>query len=141
MTEEWEEYPIELSPHRQATVRSMIEAWSAHIARFIAEMDVDIDVAYDWWGVDDFIAALCLRDFISGARAALSPADLPDFDAAILPADEEFMRITVADPDRSMARIGGFETREGWWWGRVPREGPIAAELASWSWPRELSGE
>ena len=120
---------VQLSDTREITLTELLGAWRAHVARIHDELGFDRDVG---WTAHDLVAALLLRDRIEDV---LAPQPAPvRFEAAeaIAGADATFAEMTVQDADRVVRRFAENVDASGWWWSRLPRSGPIRADLDDW---------
>lgn len=121
---------VDLGYDRRRTLPALVQGWSGHVDRLVAERDLDPDDGRRW-NAHDLVAALYLRDFVErGLREA--PADLAALGRrAVGPADAAFDAFTVPDPEGLLrAFIPDDEPLgKGWWWRRVPASGPVAHDL------------
>lgn len=107
-----------------------VVAWALHVDK------IDADRALDWsdhsvWNEYDLLAALYIRDRAEKAIVRLSPALQAKLQALLAGPDDRFRGFTVADSGKRMAQIAGVDaTGRGWWWYRVPVDGPITVDLA-----------
>lgn len=120
---------VDLGHDRVRPLAGLIQGWADHVDRLVAERDVDPDDG-SRWTPDDLVAALYIRDFVERGLRHL-PADLkPAARRAIEPVDAAFAGFTVQDSEGLLRRwLHGDEPGDGWWWGRVPTEGPVAHDL------------
>ncbi|SDJ32119.1 hypothetical protein SAMN05444157_2813 [Frankineae bacterium MT45] len=120
---------VRLSATREITLAQLLEAWQAHVERIHIELDFNRDVA---WTAHDLVAALLLRDRIEDVLAR-QPAGVRAEAAEVLTGpDTMFSDMTVEDSDGLVRRFAENEEAEAWWWSRVPRRGPIRADLDDW---------
>ncbi len=107
-------------------------AWDLHVRK------IDADRALPWddhtvWTEHDLAAALFMRDFVQNALDALPPPVRSRVESVVAGVDEHFRSFTTDDPDRKMSRIAHVEvSTRPWWWRRIPVDGPIAQDLATW---------
>jgi hypothetical protein len=105
-------------------------AWALHVDK------IDADRALDWsdhsvWNEYDLMGALYIRDMAEKAILRLSPGLQAKLRTLVAAPDDKYRGFTVADPGKQMAQIANVSaTGEGWWWYRVPLDGPITVDLA-----------
>jgi hypothetical protein len=81
--------------------------------------------------IDDYTNDLYDREVLDLALKSL-PAQLREkLAAAIDPIDERFRQASVADTDHQLGRFHRIDDMPGWWWRRIPSEGPLADYLAA----------
>ena len=98
MNEPWKDHGVEAAPGRTLTVRELAAGWASHVSRFVEELDAA--EMRDYWGVEDFVAALCLRDFLAQAMSDLPVDERSALASALSPADTAFRSLTAPDPSR-----------------------------------------
>lgn len=104
-------------------------AWAAEVHK------IDRDRALPWedrsvWNEHDLAGALFLRDRVEQTLLALTPELAQRLRPYLDSVDEHFRSFTVADSGDRMAQIAQVDMAgRGWWWFRVPADGPIAQDL------------
>jgi hypothetical protein len=105
-------------------------AWANQVRK------IDSDRSLPWsdrsvWTEHDLAGALFQRDFVEDALNQLRPELARRLRAYVTVADERFRSFTGTDSGERMGRIARVDpTGRGWWWFRVPVDGPIAQDLA-----------
>lgn len=128
-TRAWKLRRVSVSQDRSITVENLLIGWQQHIRRLHREATGV--AATDAWGMDDYVAALCLRDFLASAEDDLGPAHARELAEAVRGADHLLLSFTVADPDRVVQRASGIDAGSGWWWARMPASGPVVEDMRS----------
>lgn len=107
-------------------------AWAKHVSK----LDADRALPYtdrSVWTEHDLAGSMFLRDNLDRALAALRPPLRERVAAFVQPADEQFRSFTVDDSGERIAVIARVDVAgRGWWWFRVPADGPITQDLASY---------
>ncbi|TDP98085.1 hypothetical protein EV186_1031065 [Labedaea rhizosphaerae] len=107
-------------------------AWAKHVSK----LDADRALPYtdrSVWTEHDLAGSLFLRDNLERALTALRPALRERLADDVRAADEQFRSFTVEDSGRKIGFIAGVDVAgRGWWWFRVPKDGPIVQDLASY---------
>ena len=107
-------------------------AWAKHVSK----MDDDRALPYSdrtVWTEHDLAGSLFLRDRLERALAAIRPALRERIDDSVKTADDRFRSYTVDDSGKRIAHIAGVDVAgRGWWWFRVPVDGPIVQDLANY---------
>jgi hypothetical protein len=108
-------------------------AWATHVSK----MDADRALPYSdrsVWTEHDLAASMFLRDNLERALAALRPQLRARIDEFVRAADDRFRSYTVDDSGKRIAFIASVDvTGRGWWWFRVPVDGPIVQDLANYA--------
>lgn len=128
MVASWQDEIIRTSGGAERRLGDLIAGWRAEVARLRRELDKDADDR-TVWGADDYVGSLHLRSTL--ARAMSNPK-LTQTEAASLlsEADEIFRSITEPDNEDLLRRFAPEESATpGWWWGRIPRRGPVRSDL------------
>ncbi|GAB2737948.1 hypothetical protein [Kitasatospora kifunensis] len=120
--------PFAVGDERDAA--ELAGAWAAQVARIDADRALP---PFDRtaWNAYDLAGALFLRDHLATALAKL-PSDLRERleQAIVQEVDDHYRSFTVVDDGRRMEQIAQLElVGRGWWWFRVPANGPIADDL------------
>lgn len=112
----------------------LVASWAVHVATF----DRDRPLAWDdrsVWNEYDLVAALHIRSGVESSTARL-PAPLSARLAEVVQrTDELFRSFTVEDSGVRITRISDSNANppipvpDGWWWRRVPMDGPIAKDF------------
>lgn len=127
MREPWETHGIEVAPDRHMTTRDLIDSWQGHIERMVNEAGRDEDEMT--WGLDDYVAALCIRDFLQMAMAELDPEDSKEVTRLVRPSDNLLIDFTDVDSHQTVRKLSDIGERVGWWWSRSPSRGLAAKEM------------
>lgn len=108
---------------------NLVDDWCARVLKLADDAGGDVD-APSAWTLDDLTGAYILRDAIEDAlEATRKPGD--DVPLPTIAAADALLRSFCRD-DRHV-----LESREpeyvgtGWWWGLIPRTGPVAAEASN----------
>lgn len=103
----------------------LVEAWSIQVARIFTEATGP--KPSDYWGADDLIGALYVRERLeTGLEASSRLTPLP---AVVHVADHLYR--SICEPDA----LGGVQKWQPdaptghWWWHVIPRSGPIREEI------------
>jgi hypothetical protein len=105
----------------------LLENWCSHLMQFANEVDLGEPYPARFWGIFDYFGALFVR---SRLESAIGVGVQPP--PSVVVADRFFRTITVPDSELRLAALGrllGDWPQVGWWWERIPRGGPAAAEL------------
>lgn len=124
-----EQVVVRLSDTREITLVELLGAWRAHVERIHNELGFDRDVG---WTAHDLVAALLLRDRIEDALAPQPAGVRAEAMEVLAGPDTMFSDMTVQDADGLVRRFAENEDASGWWWSRLPRRGPIRADLDDW---------
>jgi hypothetical protein len=108
-------------------------AWAAHVDK----LDRDRDLPHEdrsVWNEYDLVAALTMRDILASALALL-PADLATrVEKLTTSTDDRFRSFTSEDSGIRITKIAEVSPEgRGWWWYRIPTDGPIAVDLAHYN--------
>ena len=118
------------SPEGRTTeLLDLVDAWAGHVMRLSVEAHQDSDSLEFPWGVHDFIAALYIRDRVEHGirqRSLSSNADIPP---TVAVADELFRSFTLEDRQGTLQSVAQDAPTDPWWWRRLPKTGPVIAEL------------
>jgi len=104
--------------------------WANHVDK------LDKDRRLPWedhsvWTEHDLEAALRIRDRLAQALSRLPAPVAERLSEVVSEADESFRDFTADDTGARMARIAHVELAgRGWWWFRVPVDGPVAIDLS-----------
>ena len=104
--------------------------WANHVDK------LDKDRHLPWedhsvWTEHDLEAALRIRDRLAQALSRLPAPFAERLSEVVSEADESFKGFTADDTSARMARIADVALAgRGWWWFRVPVDGPIAIDLS-----------
>jgi hypothetical protein len=118
---------VEVSlPHgRTASLAELLAGWAAHVDRLDADAQRDVE-RVDSWTEHDYVAALHIRDQV---EQALGVAAAPTQRLAVehlARADARFEGMTSPDVEHLLdSVIDRSEAGSGWWWARVPSQGPV----------------
>lgn len=117
-------------PENHATLAALISSWSGHIEWLMAELGLDPKDPQDRWTPYDFLAALLTRNRVQHALQDLPAETVSVAERALLPVDERFRAFTEQDEKGLLEPLlAGDERRDGWWWQRVPKEGPVRFDM------------
>ena len=90
------------------------------------------------WTEHDLAAALFIRDFLARALDKLPSAIAQRLSPFAEEADARFQSFTIQDSGARMATVAGVDlSGRGWWWYRVPADGPVAVFLSRYKSPSE----
>jgi hypothetical protein len=117
---------VQLSDERRITLAELLEAWRAHVERIHDEQDFERDAG---WTAHDLVAALLLRDKIKNTLEGQPPGIRSEADELLASADGVFMAMTIDDVGARVRKFADNVNSSGWWWFRLPRRGPIRADL------------
>jgi hypothetical protein len=118
------------APEDRTTLGSLIHDWSGHVEWLIAELGIDTSDPRDRWTPYDLLAALYIRSRIDRALGTLPAATGALAERALSTADARFREFTEPDA-RDLWRHWLLDDGPGtgWWWGRIPREGPVRSDM------------
>jgi hypothetical protein len=109
----------------------LIDSWAYRVVRMFEESSLlDWSSTDDLRTLDDFYAALNERDGVEKVLAQVGSDSCPTVDAI----DALFRAFTFVDENDRLRRAAPDYFGEsvpdpcGWWWSRLPRSGPIAAD-------------
>lgn len=126
---------VALSPSRSIGLADAVVAWREHVTKIERDLDATPDDR-SVWGAHDLVAALVIRDVVAEGTATLDAALLARIEPAVADVDAAFRRITEPDDDGRVAKADGRDVPgRGWWWGRIPRRGPVREELQAYYGP------
>ncbi|MCL2849518.1 MAG: hypothetical protein FWE61_05685 [Micrococcales bacterium] len=81
----------------------------------------------------DFIGALFYRDMAEDAIRALPERLALKVRPYLETGDQLFLKFTVPDSGASVAVLGNTDVAgRGWWWFRLPIDGPVAEVIRAW---------
>jgi hypothetical protein len=119
------------SGHRRSALR-LAASWAANIEKIDADRARSGDDRSAWTD-HDLAGALFVRDLLESALGQLPEGLREKVRELVSQTDVRFRSFTVDDPSGLMARVALVDRAgRGWWWSRVPADGPIAADLACW---------
>jgi len=106
--------------------------WITHVDKLDRDRALPL-TDHSIWTEHDLVGALFIRDFAARALSSL-PSHITERIAEDLAgADERFRGFTVDDSGVLVTRIAEVPTPgRGWWWYRIPIDGPVAALLAEY---------
>ena len=125
-------HPVTLGESTERDAIDLAISWAAHVRK------IDTDRALPWsdrsvWTEHDLAAALHMRDFVQMALDRLPSTLRERMRQVVAATDEQFRSYTIDDPRERMAVVAGIDLAgRGWWWRRVPENGPIAQDLAGY---------
>ncbi|HTU87279.1 MAG TPA: hypothetical protein VMF57_16990 [Solirubrobacteraceae bacterium] len=103
-------------------VLDLADSWAGHVLRFIREgSSTDVEAC---WGAHDYVPALIIRDALQ--RGLPDPTSPPAF---IDITDQMFRSFTQPDEHADLRLVDHDHPHDEWWCRRIPKAGPIAAEL------------
>jgi len=107
---------------KQFTVNEMTDAW-----RQLVEQ---IERSYSW-EVEEYTNDLSCRDWLALAWPMLTENVRAHRASELNELDARFRTATTDDHDGRLARFYRIETKDGWWWRRIPllRRGQFARDL------------
>ena len=128
MTDELNELMVKLPHGRSLSIADLLNGWRQHVHRL--ETEASQPPADTDWGAHDLIAALTLRDFISGGTDELTARQRSLVAEQLAPVDEEYKRFTEYDAARAVRTFAERPLSDSrWWWDRVPRSGLAREEI------------
>ncbi|MGB3438435.1 MAG: hypothetical protein WBA97_06735 [Actinophytocola sp.] len=120
---------VDLSMTRTSSLGELIYAWKLHITKLVGDM-LRSSEDRTLWGAHDYVAALVLRDSIEAGMDLLGVEDRKIARVLLNDIDSLFKGYTEEDHDGCTSRIIGKESVGlSWWWGRIPRQGPVRREI------------
>jgi hypothetical protein len=107
---------------RQFTVNEMTDAWRSLVEQ--------IERGYSW-EVEEYTNDLSCRDWLALAWPMLTENVRAHRESELDELDARFRTATTDDHDGRLARFYRIETKDGWWWRRIPllRLGQFARDL------------
>ncbi len=81
------------------------------------------------FSVDDYANDLTSRDGLELVLRRCQPPLKAKLLSYIELADQEFARRTKSDDQEVLAQFFRIDARDGWWWKRIPSDGPLAHYL------------
>jgi hypothetical protein len=104
-----------------------VDDWCARVLKLGRDALGEAD-APAAWTVWDLIGAYFLRDAIEEALAE-HRREGDDLQLPTVAIADEFLReFSVEDIKEELSRLEPCDRVRGWWWRRIPKSGPIAAE-------------
>ena len=123
------EVAVSMSASRSIGVADLARAWWEHISKLEADLSATPE-DQSVWGAHDFVAALVVRDALAKGITRLEGELRQAVEPAVASVDQRFRAFTEPDEDGCIKRVDGRSSEgRGWWWARVPRQGPIHAEM------------
>jgi hypothetical protein len=124
---------IHLASGDARTALQLEASWAANIEKIDSDRVRSAD-DHSAWTEHDLAGALFVRDSLERALRQLPDAVREKVEQAVSRTDERFRGFTVDDPGHRMAKVAMVDRAgRGWWWYRVPADGPIVTDLAQWS--------
>ena len=80
--------------------------------------------------IDDYTNDLCSRDYLAEAMSLASPGLRPVLAEDVSAADDRFRERTSEDLEAAIGHFYRIDLKDGWWWRRRPRPGPLAQYLS-----------
>ncbi|WP_236787664.1 hypothetical protein [Amycolatopsis sp. GM8] len=122
---------ILVAPTVEFSLRNLLESWSAHVTKIIADLDKSDD-DHSVWGAHDLIAALVARDHVENGILQLCGELRRRVRKFTDEIDQEFREVTEVDSDGAVPRVSERNVADrDWWWRRSPGKGPIHDELVA----------
>jgi hypothetical protein len=123
---------ITLPSGAQRSAVQLAASWAANIEKIDSDRARPADDR-SVWTEHDLAGALFVRDSLERALRQLPDAVRDKVERAVRQTDDRFRGFTVDDPGHRMAKVAMVDRAgRGWWWYRVPADGPIVADLARW---------
>ena len=120
---------VELGPTKSSSLGELMYAWKLHIDKLIGDT-LRFSGDRSLWGAHDYVAALVIRDSIETGLGLLGADHRKLMGTSLTDTDSMFKEYTEEDRDGCTGRILGEEvTDRPWWWGRIPRQGPVRREI------------
>jgi hypothetical protein len=116
---------VPLSYGRTSSLAELLAGWAAHVDRLDAEAQRATEHV-ESWTEHDYVAALHIRDQVEqGLLAAADSVRRLAVDY-LARADGRFKVMTSPDSEHLLdVVIDRGERGEGWWWARIPNQGPV----------------
>ncbi len=123
---------IALPSGARRSALQLAASWAAHIEKIDSDRARPSDDR-SVWTEHDLAGALFVRDSLETALRQLPGRVRDKVEPGVRGTDARFRGFTVDDPGHRMAKVAMVEgAGRGWWWYRVPADGPIVADLARW---------
>lgn len=120
---------VEVSGDESSSAGELILSWYAHIAKLVADVSRSPEERFVW-GVHDFVAALYARNAAQRAMSSLETDIRGHAEEVVFEIDDMFREFTEPDIMGCIERVeGASDPSRRWWWRRMPKEGPVRAEL------------
>lgn len=123
---------VPASPDRSLGLADLVGAWREHLLKFESDLLVAADDR-STWGAHDYVAALVIRDLIAQGVALVSLDLRSRIERAVAELDQRFTNFSEPDPEGYTERIDGRSKPDrGWWWHRIPKNGPVREEILAY---------
>jgi hypothetical protein len=120
---------VPLGYGRTRTAADLMVGWATHVNKLHAQRDLRPGEDRDAWGAHDYVATLIIRGLAERALDLLD-GELRSSAAAVVARFDELLRsFTAADERQVLRRFAAEDAGPEWWWQRIPRSGPVRAEL------------
>jgi hypothetical protein len=120
---------VPLGYGRTRSVADLVVGWAAHVNKLHAESDLRPGEDRDSWNAHDYVAALIIRGFVERGLDLLGDELRSAASQLVGRFDGLFGSFTEADEQHLVRRFAGEDAGPQWWWQRIPRSGPVRAEL------------
>jgi hypothetical protein len=124
---------VPLGHGRTRSAADLIVGWAAHVSKLFAERELAPGQDRDAWNAHDYVAALVIRGLVGRALDQLD-GDLRSAATQVVARFDELLN-SFTEPDERglLRRFAGADFVDQPWWHRVPRSGPVRAELAQFA--------
>jgi hypothetical protein len=119
--------PVKLPDGQDASLLELVDNWAECVLR-LEEKAQPAAPASDLAGIKEFVAGLLVRDRLEQALAANTAGSSAP--ALVRAVDALYSAYTLRDDHKVLAKLDEAAPTEPWWWGRIPAEGPLAAEFS-----------
>jgi hypothetical protein len=120
---------VPLGHGRTRTVADLIVGYAAHVTKLVAERDLAPDERRDAWNAHDYVATLVIRGLAERGLDLLDGELKSRVAEAVARIDAQLNAFTEADQRHLVRRFAPEEATDQWWWDRIPRSGPVQAQL------------
>jgi hypothetical protein len=120
---------VPLGAGRVRTVADLVVGYGAHVNKLLAERDLQPSEDRDAWNAHDYVATLILRGLADRGLGLLDDDLRAKVNQAVARVDELLKDFTEPDQQHLVRRFAAEDAGPQWWWDRIPRSGPVRAEL------------
>lgn len=121
---------VEFGPSRVSLLR-LIEDWSARVLKLYDDRSADPSDGATWT-LYDLIGSYHLRTVIGNGLSVIDMPNTRSYFPAILRATDELLKdFTYEESEPSVLgklEMGDGDLKSGWWWRRIPADGPLRRE-------------
>lgn len=120
---------VRVSASREIDLYDLVAGWYQHVRKMESDLQLP-DSDRTVWGAYDLLAALSLRDFMARGLGELDPDCSTAASAAVKDVDDRFLSYTEQDDSQRIETLDdSIGEGRGWWWKRIPVNGPIRREM------------